>query len=73
MIFAALAKKNKDYSADTFRRLYESEITKLIRQKYSLDEELAILRQRDSKLEKFAEYNAYAEKCKAQVRHILNE
>ena len=73
MIFAALVKKNKDFSHDTFRRAYESEITQLIRLRYSLDEELAILRQRDSNPDKFAEYNVYAEQCKAQVRQLLEE
>jgi hypothetical protein len=73
MIFADLVKKNKNFSGNTFRRLYESEITQLIRRKYSLDEELAILRQRDSNPNKFAEYNDYAEQCKAQVKHILEE
>ncbi len=38
-------------------------ITSLIRKKYSLNEELAILRQRDTKPKKFEEYNLYAESC----------
>ena len=38
-------------------------ITGLIRIKYSIDEELAILRQRYTKPEKFEEYNLYAQKC----------
>jgi hypothetical protein len=43
----------------------------LIRKKYSLSEELAILRQRDEKLTEFAEYNSYAEECKAKAKEIL--
>ena len=71
MIFANLIKKNKEFSPDAFDRVYSSEITKLIRKKYSLDRELAILRQRDSKPEEFAEYNSYAEECKAQIKQLL--
>ncbi len=44
---------------------YKNKIESLIRERYSLNDELAILRQRDSKPEEFAEYNAYVEECKA--------
>ena len=42
-----------------------------IRKKYSVSAELAILRQRDTKPEEFAEYNAYCEQCKVQARTEL--
>ena len=42
-----------------------------IRKKYSVSAELAILRQRDTKPEEFAEYNAYCEQCKAQAKTEL--
>ncbi len=41
----------------------EKKIVKLIRKKYSIDEELAILRQKDTKPEKFNEYFNYVEAC----------
>lgn len=47
---------------------YESLVEKYIRQKYSISQELAILRQRDSKVEEFNNYNAYAEYCKAKAK-----
>lgn len=47
---------------------YEERVVELIRQRYSLDEELAILRQRDSKADEFEEYNTYCEQCKAQAK-----
>lgn len=47
---------------------YESLVEKYIRQKYTLSQELAILRQRDTKPSEFEAYNAYAEKCKAQAK-----
>ena len=42
-------------------------IEERIREKYSISDELAILRQRDTKPEEFAEYNAFAEQAKAEV------
>ena len=44
---------------------YENKIVSLIRKRYSINAELAILRQRDTKPEEYAEYNAYVEECKA--------
>lgn len=52
---------------------YGEIVENLIRRKYSLSAELAILRQRDSKPIEFAEYNAYAEQCKAEAKTILQE
>jgi hypothetical protein len=39
-----------------------------VREIYSVDDELAILRQRDTKPEEFAAYNEYVEKIKAEER-----
>ena len=50
---------------------YENKIVALIRKKYNINQELAILRQRDTKPEEFAEYNKYVEQCKAQVKLSL--
>lgn len=47
---------------------YNERVNELIRERYSLSEELAILRQRDTKPEEFVEYNAFAEECKAKAR-----
>ena len=43
----------------------------LIRDKYSLSQELSILRQRDTKPEEYLEYNTYAEGCKRIADSIL--
>ena len=51
---------------------YENKIVALIRKKYSLNQELAILRQRDTKTEEFSEYNAYVESCKARIKYLIN-
>lgn len=47
---------------------YEQRVINRIREKYSIDDELAILRQRDTKPEEFAEYNAFVELVKAEER-----
>lgn len=51
---------------------YEECVNTLIREKYTLSQELAILRQRDSKPEEYAAYNAYCEQCKAQAKIKYN-
>jgi hypothetical protein len=51
---------------------YESRVVVLIREKYSLDQELAILRQRDTKPIEFSDYNSYVEMCKTQAKLELN-
>ena len=61
-----LAKRN-----GTQERLYPELVSEYIRRRYSLNAELAILRQRDEKPDEFAEYNAYAEQCKADAKAIL--
>ena len=54
---------------DTFEPIpYEQRVVSRIRERYSVDDELAILRQRDTKPEEFAEYNAFVEKIKAEER-----
>ena len=50
---------------------YENKVVALIRKKYNVNQELAILRQRDTKPEEFAEYNEYVEQCKEQVKNEL--
>ena len=47
---------------------YENLVEKYIREKYSLSNELAILRQANTKYTEFYEYNTYAEECKAKAK-----
>ena len=42
-----------------------------IRQKYSISQELALHRQRDTKPLEFQIYNSYCEDCKSQAKKIL--
>lgn len=47
---------------------YKLRIVELIRERYSFDDEIAILRQMTVKPEEFELYNAYAENCKARAK-----
>ena len=62
----ALARKN-----GTGERHYSRFVAGKIRKRYSIDAELAVLRQRDEKPEEFEAYNAYAEACKREARVAL--
>jgi hypothetical protein len=52
---------------------YEQKVNCLIREKYSIDAEFAILRQRDTKPEEFAAYNEYVEQCKAAIKAEMED
>ena len=66
-----LARKNREVNPESWDKLYESEIIRRIRKRYTVNQELAVLRQRDTKPEEFAEYNAYVEQCKADVKESM--
>lgn len=63
-----LAKKNREVNPASWEELYENLIIRKIRKRYSVNQELAILRQRDTKPDEFATYNEYVEQCKADVK-----
>jgi hypothetical protein len=50
---------------------YKDRIIARIRAVYSIDDEIAILRQKDTKPEEFAEYNAFVEQIKAEEKGEL--
>jgi hypothetical protein len=66
--FKRLAHKNETVEQGTLRVLYAALVNEKIRARYDISEELAILRQRDTKPDEFAEYNAFVEQCKAEAR-----
>lgn len=51
---------------------YAEYVEKLIREKYTVSDELAILRQQKTKPEKFAEYNEFCEQCKIKAKEFIN-
>lgn len=71
MKFLKLALKNKEVNQASFDELYENMIIRKIRAKYTVNQELAILRQRDSKPDEFAAYNAFVERCKDETKKEL--
>lgn len=60
-------------SAPTNSKAYEDKVNELIRSRYSLSEELGILRQRDSKADEYKAYYDYCEQCKAEAKEWLRE
>lgn len=49
---------------------YEQRVVNRIREVYSIDDELAILRQRDTKPEEFEQYNNFVEQIKEEERNV---
>ena len=47
---------------------YEERVEQLIREKYSINQELAIQRQRETKVDEFNAYYAYCEECKQRAK-----
>lgn len=58
-----------DYSGIPYEELVEM----FIRERYSVSDELAILRQRDVKKDEFDAYFAFCEECKARAKEIIGE
>lgn len=52
---------------------YPSYVAEKIHEKYSVDDEIAIIRQKDEKPEEYAEYYAYCESVKAEARKLIKE
>ena len=59
--------------AEPYKPTYEERVEQLIREKYSVSEELAILRQRDTKQSEFDEYFAFCEVCKALAKNEMTD
>ena len=53
---------------DVTDKVYGQEVNKRIRKRYTVTDEIAILRQRDEKPDEFAEYNAFVEECKQEAK-----
>lgn len=52
-------------------KLYGARVSEMIRERYSLDAELAILRQRDEKPDEYQSYFAFCEECKARAKREI--
>ena len=58
----------EQYAVNCERLPYEERVVRRIREVYTIDDEIAILRQRDTKPEEFSEYNRVVEAIKAEER-----
>lgn len=47
---------------------YDLLVEKYIRERYTVSQELALLRQKDTKPDEYAAYYAYAEECKERAK-----
>ncbi len=57
----------------TAAQRYGERVNALVRERYTLSEELSLLRRRDTAPEAFAEYSAFAEECKARAKEAGEE
>lgn len=55
----------------TKEKLYPSLVSAMIRERYSIDDEMAILRQKETKPEEWEAYNAFCEDCKAKAKREI--
>jgi hypothetical protein len=60
-IFIRLANKNKEVDENSWLKSYEAYVEQKIAERYTVKQELSILRKRDTNPAEFAEYNEYAE------------
>lgn len=67
MIFGKLAKKNKEQNPETYEAYRSQLIEKEIAKKYTITQEIAIIRQKDTKPEEYKAYFEYVEQCKEKV------
>jgi hypothetical protein len=59
-------------AGDEYVPTYEEKVVSLIREKYTIDDEFAILRQRDTKKAEFEEYFEFCEQCKLIAKNGQN-
>ena len=57
---------------EAYSPTYKERVIQRIRRRYDYDDEIGILRQRDTKTDEFNAYNEYVEQCKAAARAEKN-
>lgn len=58
----------EETASDEYVPTYEEKVVELIREKYSIDDEIAILRQRDTKADEYQAWYEYCEECKTKAK-----
>lgn len=66
-----LLNANKEKHPDVFKKVYSKAIEERVALRYSPQQEIAIIRQKERKPEEYEEYDAYVEQCKAEVKAIF--
>lgn len=61
----------KEPTPPTQEERYVYKVRELIREKYAIEDELAIQRQRDTDPDKFNEYNDFCEECKVKAKEEI--
>lgn len=67
----AMLPKQESQEVEQLTISYDELVDSKIRARYTVSQEFSILRQRDTKPDEFAEYNAYCEQCKAEAKAEL--
>jgi hypothetical protein len=63
--------ENAEYNSMIIEPDYKESIISAIRERYSVDDELAILRQRDTKPDEFSEYFNFVESIKQNLKENI--
>lgn len=68
-----IIKEEKEQSVGLVNQImpYEELVVQFIREKYTLDDELAIQRQKETKPDEWEAYFAYCEKSKKKAKQVL--
>jgi hypothetical protein len=72
-IFIRLANKNKEVDENSWLKSYEAYVEQKVAERYTIKQELSILRKRDTNPAEFAEYNEYVEQCKAEAKALFGK
>ena len=58
----------EETASEEYVPTYEERVVELIRERYSVDDEIAILRQKDTKQDEYQAWYDFCESCKAQAK-----
>lgn len=64
---------NEMYYCPKEKVTYEEAVEILIREKYSINDEIALIRQQSTKPVEFNDYFVYAEECKVKAKAFIEE
>lgn len=72
MILAAGWEEYTPEPSEEYEPTYEEKVVNLIRERYSIDDEIAIIRQKDTKQDEYQAWYDYCEQCKQEARNSIN-